>query len=69
MSSQHADLSTTEEELHVFIEFDDSVNIDKYGNIHVLGIDTKSPIIQLDDTFFTGIIIIIQKCLPYLTLL
>ncbi|XP_068628791.1 general transcription factor 3C polypeptide 6 [Battus philenor] len=44
----------SEEEILVFVEFKDSVDIDKYKNIHVLGIDRKNPIIQLDDTFFTG---------------
>ncbi|XP_046976627.1 general transcription factor 3C polypeptide 6 [Vanessa cardui] len=44
------------EEILVYAEFEDSVNLEKYNNIHVLGIDTKNPIFQLDDTFFTGTI-------------
>lgn len=42
------------EEILVFAEFEDSVNLDKYNSIHVLGIETKHPVFQLDDTFFTG---------------
>ncbi|CAH2100159.1 unnamed protein product [Euphydryas editha] len=44
------------EEVLVFAEFEDTVNLDKYNSIHVLGIETKNPIFQLDDTFFTGTI-------------
>ncbi|XP_014369467.2 general transcription factor 3C polypeptide 6 isoform X1 [Papilio machaon] len=46
--------SDSEEEVLVYAEFKDTVNIEKYKNIHVLGIDRKNPVIQLDDTFFTG---------------
>lgn len=46
--------TSEEEEILVFAEFDEPINFDKYNNIHVLGIDTKNPIFQLDDTFFTG---------------
>ncbi|XP_045761693.1 general transcription factor 3C polypeptide 6-like isoform X2 [Maniola jurtina] len=47
-------ISDDEEEILVYAEFEDSVKFDKYNSIHVLGIDTKNPVIQLDDTFFTG---------------
>lgn len=47
--------SDSEEEILVYAEFKDSVKIEKYRNIHVLGIDRKTPLLQLDDTFFTGI--------------
>ncbi|XP_023950459.2 general transcription factor 3C polypeptide 6 isoform X2 [Bicyclus anynana] len=47
-------LSDGEEEILVYAEFEDSVKFDKYSSIHVLGIDTKNPIFQLDDTIFTG---------------
>ncbi|XP_039765369.1 general transcription factor 3C polypeptide 6-like isoform X3 [Pararge aegeria] len=47
-------LSDEEEEVLVYAEFEDTVNFDKYNSIHVLGLDTKNPIFQLDDTFFTG---------------
>ncbi|CAK1599574.1 unnamed protein product [Parnassius mnemosyne] len=46
--------SDSEEEILVYAEFKDSVNIEKYKSIHILGIDGKTPIVQLDDTFFTG---------------
>ncbi|OWR52125.1 hypothetical protein KGM_213106 [Danaus plexippus plexippus] len=46
--------SETEEEILVYAEFEDSVNLNKYKFVHVLGIDTKHPVFQLDDTFFTG---------------
>ncbi|XP_059047483.1 general transcription factor 3C polypeptide 6-like isoform X2 [Achroia grisella] len=46
--------SNSEEEILVFAEFGDSVNIDKYRSIHVLGINQRNPIIQMDETFFTG---------------
>ncbi|VVD03648.1 general transcription factor 3C polypeptide 6 [Leptidea sinapis] len=42
------------EEAYVYVEFEDSVNIEGFKNIHILGIDTKNPIIQLDDAFFKG---------------
>ncbi|XP_045512953.1 general transcription factor 3C polypeptide 6-like [Pieris brassicae] len=54
MSSKDYELSDDEEEHYIFIEFDDSVKLEKYSNIHVLGIDTKNPLIQLDNTFFSG---------------
>ncbi|CAH0699189.1 unnamed protein product [Spodoptera exigua] len=43
-----------EEEFLVYAEFEDTVNIEKYRTVHVLGVDGKNPIIQMDDTFFTG---------------
>lgn len=46
--------SDSEEEILVYAEFEDSVNIDKYRGIHILGEDGKNPIIQLDETFFMG---------------
>ncbi|XP_048005310.1 uncharacterized protein LOC125241061 [Leguminivora glycinivorella] len=46
--------SDSEEEILVFAEFEDSVNMENYRSIHVLGISEKNPIIQLDDTIFTG---------------
>ncbi|XP_038208826.1 general transcription factor 3C polypeptide 6 [Zerene cesonia] len=52
--NEHENLSETEEEIYVYVEFDESVSIEKYGNLHVLGIDTKNPIIQLDETFCSG---------------
>ncbi|CAH0722386.1 unnamed protein product, partial [Brenthis ino] len=48
------DSNSEEEEILVFVEFEDPINLDNYNNIHVLGIDTNKPIFQLDDTFFTG---------------
>ncbi|XP_063394372.1 uncharacterized protein LOC134679407 [Cydia fagiglandana] len=44
----------SEEEILVFAEFEDTVNMENYRSIHVLGISGKNPIIQLDDTIFTG---------------
>lgn len=46
--------SESEEEILVYAEFDESVNIDKYRAIHVLGEGEQNPIIQLDETFFMG---------------
>lgn len=46
--------SDSEEEILVYAEFEDSVNIDKYRSIHILGVDEKNPIVQLDETFFMG---------------
>ncbi|XP_072935037.1 general transcription factor 3C polypeptide 6 [Epargyreus clarus] len=48
------DTSDTEEEILVYAEFADSVNIEKYNSMHILGIDTKTPIVQMNETFFTG---------------
>lgn len=48
------EVTETEEEILVFAEFEDSVNIDKYRSVHVLGINGQNPVIQMDDTFFTG---------------
>lgn len=48
------ELTDSEEELLVYAEFEDTVNIEKYRAIHVLGVNGKNPIIQMDDTFFTG---------------
>nr|XP_021205178.1 general transcription factor 3C polypeptide 6 isoform X2 [Bombyx mori] len=47
-------LDDCEEEILVYLEFKDSVNIEKYRNIHILGIDSKNPIVQMDDTFYIG---------------
>ncbi|KAJ8734174.1 hypothetical protein PYW07_014725 [Mythimna separata] len=44
----------SEEEILVYAEFEDTVNIEKYRAIHVLGVNGKNPVIQMDDTFFTG---------------
>lgn len=44
----------SEEELLVYAEFEDTVNIEKYRAVHVLGVNGKNPVIQMDDTFFTG---------------
>lgn len=46
--------SDGEEEILVYAEFEDSVRLDLHNNIHILGIDTKNPIFQLDDNFFIG---------------
>ncbi|XP_031769809.2 general transcription factor 3C polypeptide 6-like isoform X2 [Galleria mellonella] len=46
--------SNSEEEILVFAEFGDGVNIDQYRSIHVLGINQNNPIVQMDETFFTG---------------
>lgn len=46
------EISETEEEILVYAEFEDTVNIDKYRAVHVLGISEQNPIIQMDDTFF-----------------
>ncbi|XP_049886977.1 general transcription factor 3C polypeptide 6 [Pectinophora gossypiella] len=54
MNSKVQEYSYSEEEILVYAEFDDSVNIDKYRSIHVLGINEREPIIQADDTFFKG---------------
>ncbi|CAB3236967.1 unnamed protein product [Arctia plantaginis] len=48
------EVSDAEEEILVYAEFEDSVNIEKYRAVHVLGVDEQNPIIQMDDTFFTG---------------
>ncbi|KAI5642468.1 mab-21 protein domain-containing protein [Phthorimaea operculella] len=50
------DHSESEEEILVYAEFNvnEGVDIDQYRSIHVLGIDGKNPIIQADDSFFTG---------------
>lgn len=46
----------SEEEILVYVEFQDNVNIDQYKNIHVLGIDGKQPVVvQMDDSFFIGV--------------
>ncbi|KAM3966851.1 uncharacterized protein ACR2FA_012388 [Aphomia sociella] len=47
-------VSDSEEEILVYAEFGDSVNIDQYRSIHVLGVNQSNPMFQLDDTFFTG---------------
>lgn len=49
-----AEVTETEEEILVYAEFEDSVNIEKYRAVHVLGIEEKNPIIQMDENFFTG---------------
>lgn len=49
------DPTDSEEEILVFAEFEDSVNIGNYRSIHVLGINERHPIIQMDETIFTGI--------------
>lgn len=46
--------SDSEEEILVYAEFEDNVNINTYRSIHVLGINDKTPVIQMDDTFFIG---------------
>lgn len=46
--------SDSEEEILVYAEFEDSVNIEKYRSIHILGVNGPNPIIQMDDSFFTG---------------
>ncbi|XP_041974388.1 general transcription factor 3C polypeptide 6 isoform X2 [Aricia agestis] len=51
MASENSD---SEEEILVYAEFKDNINIDNHKNLHVLGIDTKSPVFQLDDTFYIG---------------
>ncbi|XP_061715008.1 uncharacterized protein LOC133523441 [Cydia pomonella] len=48
------DSADSEEEILVFAEFEDSINMENYRSLHVLGISGKTPIIQLDDTIFTG---------------
>ncbi|KAJ8734650.1 hypothetical protein PYW08_013900 [Mythimna loreyi] len=48
------ELTDSEEEILVYAEFEDTVNIEKYRAIHVLGVNGKNPVIQMDDTFFTG---------------
>lgn len=48
-------VESEEEEFLVYAEFEDTVNIEKYRTVHVLGVDGKNPIMQMDDTFFTGI--------------
>ncbi|XP_026725831.1 general transcription factor 3C polypeptide 6-like isoform X3 [Trichoplusia ni] len=48
------EVSESEEEYLVYAEFEDSINIEKYRAIHVLGVDGHNPIIQMDETFFTG---------------
>lgn len=42
------------EELLVYVEFEDSIDIQQYKNINVLGINEKTPIVQMDDAFFSG---------------
>lgn len=59
------DSNSEEEEILVFAEFDDPINLDNYDNIHVLGIDTNKPIFQLDDTFFTGNLCILMYRYTY----
>lgn len=51
MSKEESD---SEEEILVYAEFEDNVNINKYRSVHILGVNDKSPIIQMDDTFFIG---------------
>lgn len=51
MSKEESD---SEEEIFVYAEFEDNVTINKYRSVHVLGVNDKSPIIQMDDTFFIG---------------
>lgn len=46
--------SDSEEEILVYAEFEDSVNIEKYRSIHILGVNGPKPIVQMDDAFFTG---------------
>lgn len=48
------EVNESEEEYLVYAEFEDSINIEKYRAIHVLGVDGQNPIIQMDETFFTG---------------
>lgn len=48
-------ITDSEEELLVYAEFEDTVNIEKYRAVHVLGVNGQNPIIQMDDTFFTGL--------------
>ncbi|KAJ2946546.1 hypothetical protein O0L34_g12601 [Tuta absoluta] len=50
------DHSDSEEEILVYAEFNvnEGVDIDQYRSIHVLGIDGNNPIIQADESFFTG---------------
>ncbi|KAJ0181044.1 hypothetical protein K1T71_003129 [Dendrolimus kikuchii] len=50
----NGNVSESEEEMLVYAEFENCVDIEKYRNIHVLGINEKSPIIQMDNTIFTG---------------
>lgn len=52
--SINAEVSDDEEEILVYAEFENCVDIEKYRTIHVLGITEKSPIIQMDNTIFTG---------------
>nr|XP_021199183.2 general transcription factor 3C polypeptide 6 isoform X2 [Helicoverpa armigera] len=48
------EVTDSEEEFSVYAELEDAVNIEKYRSVHVLGVNGKNPIIQMDDTFFTG---------------
>ncbi|KAG6464363.1 general transcription factor 3C polypeptide 6 isoform X3 [Manduca sexta] len=50
----NSDISDCEEELLVYVEFKDNVDIENYKSIHVLGADGNRPIVQMDDMFFTG---------------
>ncbi|KAG7304042.1 hypothetical protein JYU34_010968 [Plutella xylostella] len=49
-----SDSTDSEEEILIYAEFDENVEIGSYRSIHGLGVDSKNPIIQMDDTFFTG---------------
>ncbi|GBP41761.1 hypothetical protein EVAR_33752_1 [Eumeta japonica] len=47
--------SGSEEELIVYAEMDDNIDIEKYRSVHVLGVDTRNPMMQMDDTFFMAV--------------
>ncbi|XP_013183469.2 general transcription factor 3C polypeptide 6-like [Amyelois transitella] len=49
-----ANTSDAEEEILLYAAFDDSIDVNHFRSIHVLGINESNPIIQMDDTFFTG---------------
>ena len=48
-------ITDTAEEILVYAELEDTVTMEKYRAVHVLGVNEKNPIIQMDDTFFTGL--------------
>lgn len=48
------DSSDNEEEILIYAEFEDCVEVEKYRTIHVLGINEKTPVIQMDSTVFMG---------------
>ncbi|RVE43273.1 hypothetical protein evm_012103 [Chilo suppressalis] len=46
--------SDSEEELLLYFELGDDVDIEQFKNINVLGVNSKNQIVQMDDTVFIG---------------